>query len=208
MPERSTADMPRTWTIYVCRNDRCAPAVKPGLCNCVKPNRVGHRSGITTYESREAVEVVESGGSGEVPARREVPAEDAQRPGAECWDTRAKLEPWEQEHAAVIADELTYVGEVPAGLTERALHQIDGALDALERGVIGPVTAVPAIRGALAVLSGGTTYAEVTHPKFSADELLVLQRAMAGVFLEEDAPLRDGILRRLAKEMVKRRRDA
>lgn len=44
--------------------------------------------------------------------------------------------------------------KVPAGLTERALHQIDGALDALERGVIGPVTAVPAIRGALAALRG------------------------------------------------------
>jgi hypothetical protein len=44
------------------------------------------------------------------------------------------------------------------------------------------------------------------RPRFTADELLVLQRAMAGVFLDEDAYLRDGILRRLVKAENEARR--
>jgi hypothetical protein len=40
---------------------------------------------------------------------------------------------------------------------------------------------------------------EARRPTFSAAELLTMQRAMAGVFLDEDAPLRDGILRKLVK---------
>jgi hypothetical protein len=37
------------------------------------------------------------------------------------------------------------------------------------------------------------------RPEWTADELLVLTRAMAGIFLDRDAPLRIGILRKLTK---------
>jgi hypothetical protein len=40
---------------------------------------------------------------------------------------------------------------------------------------------------------------EARRPTFTATELLTMQRAMAGVFLDEDASLRDGILRKLVK---------
>lgn len=45
-------------------------------------------------------------------------------------------------------------------------------------------------------------YADTIHPRFTPEELLVLQRAMAGIFLDWDADLRPVILRKLVRAEI------